>query len=92
MKILDEIKRLVDKKDFKQIEDYQRLYERKQQMWGDLFRSSVGKAILEHIEEEIQRLHIKLENSDDIDARAELKIYRKILAMKTVSDNNISVK
>ena len=92
MKILDEIKRLVDKKDFKQIEDYQRLYERKQQMWGDLFRSSVGKAILEYIEEEIQRLHIKLENSDDIDARAELKIYRKILAMKTVSDNNISVK
>jgi len=58
---------------------YQKEFERKASLWESVLADPKFKVLLEHIQEEIDALHETLEHKDDVDARAEIRVYRKIL-------------
>lgn len=60
---------------------YQKDFERRAARWVEMLRKPEFKGLLTHFEEEIDYLHRALEVKDDINARAEIKVYRKILQL-----------
>ena len=68
----------------------QQKFERKAKMWKNMMRDKKFNVLLEHIEDEINFLHRILEDGDDVDARAEIKVYKKLLQMSEVYGNNES--
>lgn len=60
---------------------YQRSFDQRASEWATMLRNPKFKGLLKHFEREIDFLHRELEKKDDINARAEIKVYRKILQL-----------
>jgi len=70
--------------------DYQKEQERKLGIWASALRTPEFNAVKELMISEVEKLRDKLEEEEDIEVRAELRVYRRILQESQYYANNIS--
>jgi len=64
-------------------------HSRMKALWSSILRKPEGSALLEQIEEELKKLTDKLIEKDDVEVRAQIKCYKKILEWRDFAKSSL---